>query len=120
MGRRRRQFVPIENRPDVLRRVLEIPGELDFSISGRRQLGQRAFEVLSHLVSNGITLQAQWIDLVLGLCGTRPIRSDRNQRACSHASEKRASCHGHRLSYYSVSGARLKPSATKKGTLSTV
>ena len=65
VGRRRGQPVLRERRLHFLRRLVEVAGELDLLVAERRDLRQRAVEVLRHRVAHGVQLHAKPLDAVL-------------------------------------------------------
>src|SRR5215467_5379018 len=47
--------------------MIEITGKFDFLVAGSGNFGNGAFQVPSHGGANGVELQANWVDGVLGL-----------------------------------------------------
>ncbi len=58
------QSVLRQGRLDLLRRLVEVAGELDLLVAERRDLRQRPIEVLGHRIADGIQLHPEPLDAV--------------------------------------------------------
>src|SRR6185437_1691725 len=65
VGRGRDHVIALEHRLHLLRRAVEITGKLRFLVAGGGHLGDGAVEILGHLVTNRVELQANTTELVL-------------------------------------------------------
>ena len=65
MGRRSRQPKSRERGPDLLRRLVEVAGKLNFLVAEGRDSRERAVHVLRHRIAHGVELHADAIDAAL-------------------------------------------------------
>jgi len=58
------QAVLVKDRPDVLRRMIEVASEFDFLVAGGGDFRDGALEVGFHGVANGVELDADTVDVM--------------------------------------------------------
>src|SRR6188768_3452746 len=83
MRRRRGQAGLLQGIAHLLRRPLEVPGELDFLVANRPHLRERALEVLLHVVADGVELHPETVDL-------RGVQAGTRDGGCAHGDDKGA------------------------------
>src|SRR5258708_30450861 len=62
---RRGQAILVEDRADVLRRMVEVAGEFDFLVAGGSDFRDGAFEVGFHGVALGVELEADAVNVMM-------------------------------------------------------
>src|SRR5260370_26872728 len=93
VARRRGQAILVEDRADVLRRMVEVAGEFGFLVPGGSDFRDGAFEVGLHGVAHGVELEA---DAVNVMCGVRcpGWLGGGCESCCDGSTYKCASIHG--------------------------